>query len=187
MQSTNIRSSLPRADVSLTLQSIHRTTSEALNTHRDARRTNSPAMASLNEKTSASASPIPTKPLSASLKGAGGPKQPQPPLTNINSRHLFRDNFSVGTWLLLGASFQAILLLLPIRPSYAISPGLLMLGYRFVYGLGQIFGVVAYDGMRDVVPGKTAASYPETYDVNGQRVASDRGICVIMLFSRCNQ
>jgi hypothetical protein len=144
-------------------------------------------MATSDEKVNVNKMPIPPKPPSNSLKGVGI-KQPAPnPLAAVGFQHQLRDNFTISTWLLLGASLQCLLIVLPIRPSYAILPALLLLGYRFSLGLLHCFGLARHRLMDDVMPGKTAAVYPESHDVNGQKLPFDRGVCVIMLFGRCNQ
>jgi hypothetical protein len=129
---------------------------------------------------------FPRKPPSNILKGYAL-KETSPFLSTIYDRHIVRDNFTISTWLLLGASLQCLLLVLPIRPSFAVFPTLLFLGYRLITSLLMSVGILSHSYGKDVVPSKTVAIYPESMNVNGEKVASDGGLCVIMLFARCNQ
>jgi hypothetical protein len=129
---------------------------------------------------------IPRKPPSNILKGYAL-KEQSAFLSTISDRHIVRDNFTISTWLLLGASLQCLLLALPLRPSYAVLPALLLLGYRFINGLLMCFGTINHPYADGVIPSKTVTVYPESANINGERKVSDGGICVIMLFARCNQ
>ncbi|KAF2182326.1 hypothetical protein K469DRAFT_740277 [Zopfia rhizophila CBS 207.26] len=51
---------------------------------------------------------------------------------SANIQNLIRDQFSLKTWLLLGAAAQSILLLLPLRPTYNIAPAFLLLTLQLV-------------------------------------------------------
>ena len=126
-----------------------------------------------------------TKPTSNILKGYGLKEHSALPSTTADY-HALRDNFRTSTWLLIGASLQCLLLALPIRPSYALLPALLLLGYRFTSGLLMCFGIIKHPYMDGVIVGKTAAAMPESYDIDGKR-KDDGGLCVILLFGRCNR
>jgi hypothetical protein len=129
---------------------------------------------------------IPPKPPSNIFKGYGL-KETSAFLSTKIDRHIVRDNFTISTWLLLGAFLQCLLLALPIRISHAMLPVLLLLGYRFSHGLLMCFGVIKHPYADGVTPNKTVAVYPEPAEVNGEKRTTDQGICVIMLFARCHR
>lgn len=127
---------------------------------------------------------IPPKPPS-NIYRAYGSKAKTIPFTTTSDLHALRDNFTISTWLLIGASLQCALLALPIRPSYALIPALSLLAYRFVHWLLQCFGVIAYRYTDGIVKGKLSVAYPETY--SDSKTKGDGGVCVIMLFAQCHR
>jgi hypothetical protein len=130
-------------------------------------------------------STIASKPRSNILKGYGL-KERNFPFSTIADQHGLRDNFRTSTWILIGASLQCLLLALPIRPSYALLPALLLLGYRFANGLLMCFGIISHPYADGVILGKASVAIPESYDIDGTK-KDDGGVCVIMLFGRCNR
>lgn len=130
---------------------------------------------------------IPPKPPSNMYSGYGR-KGKSIPFTTISDLHTLRDNFTISTWLLIGASLQCLLLALPIRPSYALIPALSLLGYRFTHWLLQCFGIIPHPYADGVIEGKLGAAYPATYsdEIDGKK-KDDGGVCVIMLFARCHR
>ncbi|OCK76366.1 hypothetical protein K432DRAFT_306517 [Lepidopterella palustris CBS 459.81] len=46
--------------------------------------------------------------------------------------HLIRDQFTLSTWILLGAAIQGTLLLLPLRPTYVIGPSFALLALKLI-------------------------------------------------------
>jgi hypothetical protein len=129
--------------------------------------------------------PALSKPRSSIFKGYGL-KERSLLASIIADQHTLRDNFTTSTWLLIGACLQCLLLTLPIRPSYALLPALLLLGYRFVNWLLMYFGIIKHPYADGVIPGKASVAIPESYDVDGKK-KDDGGVCVIMLFARCNR
>ena len=127
----------------------------------------------------------PPKPQSSLVKGYR-PKEHNPFLSSISDQHALRDNFKTSTWLLIGACIQCLLLALPIRPSYALLPAVLVLSYRFITGLLMCFGIIKHPYADGVIPGKSCTAMPESYDIDGNK-KDDGGVCVIMLFARCNR
>jgi hypothetical protein len=129
---------------------------------------------------------IPPKPPSNIYNGYGN-KASSRDFTTIADLHVLRDNFTISTWLLIGASLQCALLALPIRPSYALLPALSLLGYRFVHWLLQCFGLVKYPYADGIVKGKSAAVFPDTEVYDGGKGKRDGGVCVIMLSAQCHR
>jgi hypothetical protein len=74
--------------------------------------------------------------------------------------NMLRDNFSLTTWLLMGACLQGLaLLIFPV--SRALAPALLLLGYRLVINVLQIFGVLENPYMKGVILGKWSRHEPD--------------------------
>jgi hypothetical protein len=126
-----------------------------------------------------------SKPRSNIIRGYGLQERSVYPNT-VADLHALRDNFTISTWLLIGASLQCLLMVLPIRPSYALLPAVVILSCRLAKNLLQCFGIIRHPYADGVIPGKVAAKMPESYDKEGNQV-NDGGVCVIMLFARSNQ
>jgi hypothetical protein len=126
---------------------------------------------------------IPPKPPCNIVKGLGYKKRPF--LFCLNDRLLVRDNFTTSTWLLLGAACQSFLLVLPIRPSCALAPALLLLSYRLLRTLLMCVGLIHDPYIEGVIASKTVGVYPSTS--NSDKKPSDGEICVILLPARSNQ
>jgi hypothetical protein len=125
---------------------------------------------------------IPPKPLSNIAKGWGGKKDVP---FNQNDVALLKDNFTTSTWLLIGATLQIILFSLPIRPSYALAPALLLLTYRILNNLLICSGLKRNPYMDGVIPSKHTAQYPPTSSNPNPDPASSE-ICVFLISARCN-
>jgi hypothetical protein len=126
---------------------------------------------------------IPPNPPCSIVRGYGGTNGPS--LMNTNDRTLLRDNFTTSTWLLIGATLQTSLLLLPIRPSYALAPAVILLSYRFINNLLICFGLKQNPYMDGVTIGKRAAIYPSANPTEKNPASEE--ICVLLLTVRCNQ
>lgn len=100
---------------------------------------------------------------------------------------MLKDNFSLITWLAMGATLQVLLSLVFPR-SYAAFPVLLLLGWSIVDTYLMYFGVkknVWYDG---VIHGKWSVAYPdegETTVVHGKPGDNGPG-AVMILGTRSN-
>jgi hypothetical protein len=126
---------------------------------------------------------IPPKAPCSIVKGYGGTNGLF--LMNTNDRTLLRDNFTTSTWLLIGATLQTSLLLLPIRPSYALAPAVILLSYRFINNLLICFGLKQNPYMNGVTIGKRAAIYPSANPTEKNPASEE--VCVLLLTARCNQ
>jgi hypothetical protein len=73
---------------------------------------------------------------------------------------ILRDNFTLTTWLLIGACLQAVVLTLCSLP-YAILPASILLAWRFFDNLLQIAGVRQNPNMANVVLGKFSIHTPD--------------------------
>lgn len=74
--------------------------------------------------------------------------------------NLVRDQLSIQTWLLLGASIQTLIFLLPLRPMYQYTPSLFFLLITLVNNLIQLSNVRHSSYMTGRIPGKHAAIFP---------------------------
>ncbi len=127
--------------------------------------------------------PIPSKPLSNTMKGYNGGKGV--PFFNNNERSLLRNNLSISSWLLIGATLQSLLLILPIRPSYALIPAFFLLCYRGISTILMIFGLKHNPYMDGVEEGKYTGLYPS---VSGsQKTPKNEEVCVLLVTARSNQ
>ncbi|KAK4978338.1 hypothetical protein LTR66_010641 [Elasticomyces elasticus] len=97
---------------------------------------------------------------------------------------LIRDNFTLTTWLLLGACIQSLLFLyLPI--SVSVAPAFVLLGLRIGDVLLMWSGLKHNHYMDGVIPGKTAIHFPDSHGTYTGDPANSE-ICVIVLAARSN-
>jgi hypothetical protein len=98
---------------------------------------------------------------------------------------VIRDNFTITTWLALGAFLQCLAAFL-VPPVYAAVPTVFLLSYRFLRTILMQYGIVQNPLMNGVHMGKFTAQIPSRYGVAPSQVA-DKGITVMILGSRSNQ
>jgi hypothetical protein len=86
----------------------------------------------------------------------------------------------LSTWLLLGALIQGLAhLFLPYRNIVTILPVVLFLSFKMTHTLLVIFNILPNEYMRDVIPSRTAAIYP---DASGsQETPGTQSVCAILL------
>jgi hypothetical protein len=98
---------------------------------------------------------------------------------------IIRDNFTITTWLALGAFLQCLAAFIA-PPVYAAVPSVFLLSYRFLRTILMHYGIVQNSQMNGVHIGKFTAQIPSRYGAaSGQ--ASDKDVTVIILASRSNQ
>ncbi|KAH0544909.1 hypothetical protein FGG08_000989 [Glutinoglossum americanum] len=122
--------------------------------------------------------PLATRPLSQWASGGFGG------LKARSFRVGLRDNFTISTWLLVGATLQsALLLLLPAR--FALVPPFMLLMYRFLDTVLMAAGWKKNIYLEGVIPGKFSAQIP---DAQGRfsKGPSSEGICVFLIGARSN-
>lgn len=139
------------------------------------------ALTNMESKTVQTKSDIPPKPPCNIVKGYGGRKDK---IFNQNDGALLKDNFTISTWLLIGATLQTILFSLPIRPSYALAPAVLLLTYRFLTNLLICFGLKQNPYMSGITEGKHTALYHSSSPDEHNPASAE--ICVLLLTARCN-
>lgn len=122
-----------------------------------------------------------TKPPSAFIRGN----------RNIGLVYI-RDQFTISTWLLIGAALQSILFLLPIRAPYLLGAASLLLGIKCLNHLLMTIGVKENIYLDGTVEGKTTARFPNqpvasTAEGKETGDSNDGKICVVFIGVRCNQ
>lgn len=95
-----------------------------------------------------------------------------------------RDNFSISTWMAIGATLQGLLVLFA-RPTFAIAPATLILLYRFSHTMLMHYGFIRNTQMEDVIMGKYTVQIPDK-DGKPPSEPSGTGMAVIMLGFRNN-
>ncbi|KAJ5892006.1 uncharacterized protein N7473_008234 [Penicillium subrubescens] len=98
--------------------------------------------------------------------------------------NLLRDNFTLKTWLLLGAVLQGLITLV-FQSSYTVLPPFLMLLFLFVKTSLMTLGFIENPQMAGVIAGKFTALLPDRSGVfSGQ--AADQNVTLIILAARSN-
>lgn len=90
----------------------------------------------------------------------------------------FRSLLDLSTWLLIGASAQAIITLLPLSKRYVILPPLALLSYRI---LSTIIAASTYK------PGQNGEILHKVTTDFSRDPASDGSVCVLLLGFKINQ
>lgn len=111
------------------------------------------------------------------------------PLNDSVSFTLILNNFTLPTWLAMGAFFQALLCALPLRPTFIYGPALLFLVISLIRNILEVLHVSQNPHMANVIPGRHAAVLPSAdgrFDDPGRETAGGDGICVLLLSARCN-
>ncbi|KAJ8110024.1 hypothetical protein OPT61_g7023 [Boeremia exigua] len=95
-------------------------------------------------------------------------------------RAIIRDQFSITTWLSIGAVIQATAYaLLPYRNIVTILPVVLFLGYKLAYTVAVAAGILPNPRMKNVIPGHATPVFPDEKGV--QEKAADSTVCAIIL------
>ncbi|KAF2158452.1 hypothetical protein M409DRAFT_31031 [Zasmidium cellare ATCC 36951] len=118
--------------------------------------------------------PLPSKPTS----------QSQRDLTGV-LLVILRDNFTISTWLMLGALIQGILSFLPYPNIALVAPVAMVLLFQITRTALQSFGILKNPRMDGVIPGRTAVVYPNEKD-GQQNSPGNKQVCAIILSIRSN-
>ena len=97
---------------------------------------------------------------------------------------MLRDNFTIPTWLLLGALVQGFLCLLPYHNIALVAPASLALIGLIARTLLITFGILKNPYADGVIEGRTAALYAD--ETGAYEKPGDQQICVIVLAVRSN-
>ena len=93
---------------------------------------------------------------------------------------MVRDQFSIATWLSIGAVIQAAAYaLLPYRNIVTVLPVVLFLSYKLAYTTCVMTGLLSNPRMKDVIPYRTTLLFPDEKGV--QDKAADTTVCAIIL------
>jgi hypothetical protein len=98
---------------------------------------------------------------------------------------MIRDQFSISTWLCIGATLQIIAWLLVSRTIAIYAPILLLL-FRFIDTMLMLSGITRNRRMDGIIPNKFCAQIPDENGEFSEKVA-DQTITVILLGARSNQ
>lgn len=98
---------------------------------------------------------------------------------------MVRDQFSIATWLSIGAVIQATAYaVLPYRNIVTILPVILFLSFKIIQTTCKVVGIVPNPRLKDVIPYRTALLFPDEKGV--QEKAADSTVCAIVLGVVCN-
>lgn len=93
---------------------------------------------------------------------------------------MVRDQFTIFTWLLLGALIQsAAFAWLPYRNIVLVLPVLLILGFKATSTLLKLTGIIENEYMKNVIPSRTTAVFPN--EKGGEEKAGGSTVCAILL------
>ncbi|KAK0109419.1 hypothetical protein ONS95_002116 [Cadophora gregata] len=135
--------------------------------------------------------PTEKRPLSESTRGWIHPTHP---LLGTQGRVRIRAHFTITDWLLMGGILQSvIILLLPIRPFYALLPTFGLAIFKVTRLVLKIYGLVENPLMEGVKHGRLSAVFPpaETGEKGTgmmRQVGGSVGggeMCILLLSNRC--
>lgn len=135
--------------------------------------------------------PTEQRPLSESTRGWIHPTHP---LMGNQGRVRIRAHFTISDWLLMGGLLQSlIILLLPIRPIYALLPTFGLAIWKVTILVLKVYGVVENPLMEGVQHGRLSAVFPPSqigekgmFRPVGESVGGQE-MCILLLSNRCNQ
>lgn len=97
---------------------------------------------------------------------------------------ILRDNFSIPTWLLIGALLQGLLAFLPYRNIALVAPVVTAISFLILRTILMTLGYLRNPYMDGVIDGRTVPVFPDE-DGNYEKPA-DSQVCAIMLAVRSN-
>lgn len=105
-----------------------------------------------------------------------------------------RAHFTISDWLLMGGLLQSLtILLLPIRPIYALLPTFGLAIWKVTILVLKVYGVVENPLMEGVQHGRLSAVFPPSqigekgmFRPVGESVGGQE-MCILLLSNRCNQ
>jgi len=134
--------------------------------------------------------PTEQRPLSESTRGWIHPTHP---LMGNQGRVRIRAHFTISDWLLMGGLLQSLtILLLPIRPIYALLPTFGLAIWKVTILVLKVYGVVENPLMEGVQHGRLSAVFPPSqigekgmFRPVGESVGGQE-MCILLLSNRCN-
>lgn len=103
----------------------------------------------------------------------------------VGSSTMIRSQFTFTTWMLIGATIQSVLFLLPVRPFYILLPAITTLLYRLLTDILMSRGFIHNTYLDDVIQGKYTAVFPSnTPDSKSETREED--VCIFLLTARNN-
>lgn len=107
--------------------------------------------------------------------------------TNFCLIQLIRDQFTLKTWMIMGASAYALVsIFLPKSAHYLAACLFALLAYSVGKTTLQIYGIIPNPAMARVIPGKSTTQIP---DINGNMPTEPgkEGVVVLLLGFKSNQ
>lgn len=120
---------------------------------------------------------------SASFSATGRPKAKRGMPTG--AANLVRDNFTISTWLLMGASLQCGLIACFGAKVWTIGLPVLVLGLRCIQTILQATGVLKNPYIYGVIPGRTTCHFPGKEGAY-EGAPSNRPLAVLLISARSN-
>ncbi|KAL6905140.1 hypothetical protein GGI43DRAFT_398972 [Trichoderma evansii] len=112
------------------------------------------------------------------------PKRSRKDVQSVMFWNAIRDCFTISTWLAIGAVVQGLLVVF-VRPTYAVAPAALILLYRLSRTMLQSFGVLRNPLMDEIIMGKFSVQIGDEAG-NAPTESSQNSMAVIMLGARSN-
>ncbi|KAL7926000.1 hypothetical protein ACQKWADRAFT_281492 [Trichoderma austrokoningii] len=112
------------------------------------------------------------------------PKRSRKDVVKVIQWNLIRDCFTISTWLAIGAVIQGLLVVF-VRPTYAVAPAALILLFRLSRTILQSLGILRNPLMDEVLMGKFSAQFGDAAG-NAPTESSQNQIAIIQLASRSN-
>ena len=105
--------------------------------------------------------------------------------------NLVRDQFTLGTWLLLGAAAQSLLILLPLPSTYVVAPAFTLLLLQLLDTISVSMGWKRNSYLDGTIGTKVTALLPQpdgSFSARAPNSDSDGGkVAVLLLGFRTNQ
>lgn len=95
-------------------------------------------------------------------------------------------NFSIYTWMLVGASLQALAVFLFSRGYYVLLISTVLLLLKLANSLLQVYGITKNPYLEGVIPGRTAALLPDDETSGELKTASSKKVVVLHLGAKSN-
>ncbi|PTB41113.1 hypothetical protein M441DRAFT_58548 [Trichoderma asperellum CBS 433.97] len=112
------------------------------------------------------------------------PQRSRKDVVNVMFWNAIRDSFTLSTWLAIGAVVQGLLVVF-VRPTFAVAPAALVLLYRLSRTMLQSFGVLRNPLMDEILMGKFSVQIGDEHG-NAPTDSAQQQVAVIMLGARSN-
>jgi hypothetical protein len=111
-------------------------------------------------------------------------------LFSIGGQNSLRAQFTISTWLCVGAAFQSLLVLLPLPVYYTILPSIVLLAYKIINTYLELWGFKRNHLMDGVIKRRYSAIFPNSdgsFTRSAGQAIGGGGVCVFLLGARSNR